>query len=375
MCYMSKKEKSSKPELLINIPDRYYNGDKLLSQKDKNNKIPGIYIANSNRSAGKTTFFGIKLLQDFINKGEQFIILTRTKNEIEEPETLFEEVLDAYFPESLMHSKTYVKRLITAIYFENKMCGFAVCLKDAVTLKKYSSVFTKVGSGFMDELQPENGYYLRNEVTLLKSVIKTVSRGGGAQARYVRWIFLSNNINIMNPYFLQLKIYKDIPENISELAKKEDIYIKGNGYVCEFAYNESAAKEAAVNPAMLAFMEDEQVDISTTAEFMVKSNSFIIKKMGGKMDYLFTLKFNGQFFAVRRVKKNGYIYVTSSYDPSYKGVIAINGSDHDEMTIQLQNNTFYMATLRDSYCAGIMRFSDLEAKNTIIELLGVDLYR
>lgn len=362
-------------QLNIIIPDQYYNGSNLLKQKDKNGNKAGIFMSNTNRSAGKTTFFGIEFLKDFINKGDQFLIISRKKNEIEEPETLFEEVLDLYFPDALMHSKTYVKRLITAIYFDNKICGFAICLKDAVALKKYSAVFSKVATGFMDELQPEDGYYLKNEVSLMKSIIKTVSRGRGTQARYVRWVFLSNNITIMNPYFLQMKIYKDIPENISELAKKQDIYIKGNGYVCEFAYNESAANEAAKNPAMNAFLDDNESDISTTAEFMVKTNSFIVKKMGGKMDYLFTLKYNGKFYAIRRVKKNGYIYVTSSYDPSFKTIIAINGSDHDEMTVQLQCNTFYMATLRDSYCVGIMRFSDLDAKNTIIELLGVDLYR
>lgn len=364
-----------KNKIHIDIPEQYYNGTSLLNQLDINGKTPGIYISNSNRSAGKTTFFGIELITDFLNNGNQFVILNRYKNETEEPETLFEEVLDTYFPENLMHSKSYVKRLVTAIYFDNKICGFAVSLKDAVALKKYSSIFSKVHTCLMDELQPDDGRYLKNEVKLMQSVMKTISRGGGAQARYVRWIYLSNNINIMNPYFLQMQIYKDIPQDLSKKMMQEDIYIKGNGYVCQFIYNQSAAQQAAENPAFNAMMGNRENDISTTAEFMVKSNSFIVPKMAGKMDYMFTLKYSGDYFAIRKVKKNGYIYVTSTYDPSYKCIIAINGQDHDEMTIQLQNSTFYMATLRDSYCAGVMRFNDLKAKNAIIELLGVDLYR
>lgn len=360
---------------MIQIPNQYYNGDNLLSQLDRNGKKPGIFLSNSNRSAGKTTFFQIRVeMEDFIENGKQFVVITREKSELENMETMFEYVLDTYFSDKLMTTKWYVSKLVMGIYIDGKIAGYGLCLKDAVKLKKYSAIFAYVENGVFDELQPDNGRYLKNEVDLMTSIIMTVSRGNGKQSRYVRWCYLSNNISIMNPYFLSMEIYKDIPENF-KLNEGEEYYIRGDGYVAEFTYNSSAAQEMCENPALRAFNKSQNSKIGTSADFMISTNAFIMKKIKGKMDYLYTLKYKGIYYGVRKVKSDGMIYVTASYDPSYKLVIAISDSDHDELTVQLHNNTFYMAVLRDSYSMGKIRFSDLSVKNDIIELLGVDLYR
>lgn len=359
----------------IVIPEKYYNGDKLLSQLDANGNVPGIYLSNSNRSAGKTTFFQIRCeIEDFLERGAQFIVVTREKSELENVETMFEFVLDTYYPEHLLTSKWYVSKVIMGLYLDNVCCGFAICLKDAVKLKKYSAIFANVQNGVFDELQPDDGRYLKNEVDLMASVIMTVSRGNGKQSRYVRWCYLSNNISIMNPYFLSMRIYERIPENF-KIKAGEDFYIKGDGFVAEFTYNESAAVEMEENPALRAFSSSRNSKIGKSADFMISTNAFIQKKMSGKMDYLYTLKYKGKFYGVRMHKSSKMVYITKTFDPSYKIVIAISDSDHDECTIQLRNNTFYMAYIRDAYCEGQIRFSDLEVKNDIIELLGVDLYR
>lgn len=356
------------------IDSKYYNGEKLLNEKDKNGNIAGIYLSNTNRSAGKTTYFQLFLLNQFLDNGKQFINICRNKYEIEDIETMFEFVLDNYFPDVVMTTKMYVKNLVVGIYLNNKLAGYAICLKDANKLKKYSAIFAGVEYGIMDELQPEDGHYIRNETDLMESIIKTVSRGNGSQVRNVTWIYLSNNINIMNPYFLKLGIYKYIPDKM-QIVEDKPLYIKGEGYVAEFAFNKSAAKQAANNGALKAFSNGSDImSLSNTAEFMIKSNAFI-ESPKGKLKYLFTLKYKSKMFGVRYSEKTGKVYVTQSYDPSFKLICALTASDHDELTIQLRTNTFYMARLRDSYVVGNMRFSDLTVKNTIIELLGVDLYR
>lgn len=360
---------------MIHIPEKYYCGDKLLSQKDMNGNTPGVFLSNSNRSAGKTTFFQIRTqIEDFLERGAQFIVLTRNKSEVADPETMFEFAIDTYFPDILMTSKWYVSKVVMGIYIDNKIAGFAISLKDAVKLKKYSAIFSKVENVIFDELQPDDGTYLRNEYDLMTSIIKTVSRGNGKQSRYIRWIFLSNNISVMNPYFLNMEIYKQIPEDF-HLEPGEEFYIKGDGYVAEFTYNESASKEMEENPAIRAFKSSINNRIGVSADFMISSGAFIQKKMSGKMDYVYTLKYRGIFYGVRRHLKTNQIYITSSYDPSYKLVIALSDGDHDELTVQLRDNTFYMAVIRDAYSSGKLRFSDLEVKNAIIELLGIDLYR
>lgn len=356
----------------IIIPKKYYNGENLLSQKDIKDETPSIYMSNTNRSAGKTTFFLIKFIQEFLDEGKQFILLSRNKSEIEDPETMFEYVLDNYFSDCLMTSKIYVKSLVMGIYLDNRLCGFAICLKDSVKLKKYSAIFGKVENALFDELQPEDGRYLRNEVDFMTSIIKTVSRGNGEQSRYIRWVYLSNNISVMNPYFLNMEIYKNVPD-MMELKEGEEIYVKGNGYVCEFSYNAAAAQAARENKALVAF-QSQNNRLGASAEFMINANAFV-QKLGGKMDYIFTLKYGGKHYGVRKIKANGFIYITQTYDPSFKFVVALTDRDHNELTVQLRNHTFYMSTIRDAYAMGILRFSDLEVKNAMIELLGIDLYR
>ena len=36
---------------------QYYDGTKLLSLKDRNGKVPEIYMCTTNRTGGKTTYF------------------------------------------------------------------------------------------------------------------------------------------------------------------------------------------------------------------------------------------------------------------------------------------------------------------------------
>lgn len=357
----------------IKIPERYYNGEKLLSQMDVNGEKPGIFLSNSNRSAGKTSFFQIYVLDKHVRKKSQFVLLCRQKNELEGIELPFEDVLHKYFDGKLLSAKWYVTRLVMGLWLDGVLCGYAISLKDANKLKKYSSIFSRVETVIMDELQPETGAYLRDEIELFTSIVQSISRGGGKQSRYLEWCLLGNNISVMNPYFLNLGIYKYIDDKMN-LKEGEDFYIRGEGWVCEFSFNASAKGEMEKNPAIKAFSSKNSI-LGLTADFMIQSSGFIEKKISGKMDYLYTLKYKGEHMGVRRVRSTNLVYVTHSHDPSYKHVVAISDSDHDDCTVMLRHNTFYIQTLRDAYTVGKIRFSDHKVKNAIVELLGIDYYR
>ena len=45
----------------------YYDGTKLLSLNDLNGKRPEIYIVTTNRTGGKTTYFGRMFINRFLN--------------------------------------------------------------------------------------------------------------------------------------------------------------------------------------------------------------------------------------------------------------------------------------------------------------------
>ena len=55
--------------------NNFYSGEKLLNTLDINGKRPEIYIVESNRSAGKTTYFAKKLIDNFLKNNEKFIII------------------------------------------------------------------------------------------------------------------------------------------------------------------------------------------------------------------------------------------------------------------------------------------------------------
>ena len=76
--------------------NKYYNGNELLSKTDRNGKKPEIFISTSNRSAGKTTWFGGYLLNKFLKNNELFCIVLRKKYQLEKGVSY-----KAYFPSAL----------------------------------------------------------------------------------------------------------------------------------------------------------------------------------------------------------------------------------------------------------------------------------
>ena len=101
----------------------------------------------------------------------------------------------------------------------------------------------------MEEFQTESGAYLNNEIGKLQSILTSVSRGGGKQSRFMRLILLSNNVSLMNPYFIFLGVYRNY--------QKGTKFLHGKGYVFEFAFNESASKAMEENRLLKAFRNSD----------------------------------------------------------------------------------------------------------------------
>ena len=54
---------------------KYYDGTKLLSMKDINGKTPEIFMCTTNRTGGKTTYFGRLCVNRFKDKKEKFALI------------------------------------------------------------------------------------------------------------------------------------------------------------------------------------------------------------------------------------------------------------------------------------------------------------
>ena len=84
----------------------YYDGTKILSMNDLDGLKPEIYMITTNRTGGKTTFFGRLFVKKFIEKREKFALLFRFNYELENvEEKFFKDIGSLFFRGYTMTSK------------------------------------------------------------------------------------------------------------------------------------------------------------------------------------------------------------------------------------------------------------------------------
>ena len=348
---------------------KYYDGSQLLSMKDIDGEEAGIYMVVSNRTAGKTTFFLKKFLDDFLKSGKEFVLIYRKVTEIFDCTNIFKDVLYLYFNGKEITSKT-VGRMFTIIYLDGVACGYAVHLKAVDSLKKYSPTFKNVSHALFDEFLTEDNSYIPNEIEKLESVLMTISRGGGEQSRYIKLIMLANKTVLINPYF----VYFDITKRLKQDTK----FMRGSGWVLELTFNKSAANAIEKNPTFKAFKGSNYSRYATSDEFLHDSKAFLLQKgeiKSKQYKYIFTLVHGNAHLGVKLYIKDGILLITEKYEPTFKLQMTFKSDNHTQNTIMLQNNSYLWRNVKEAYNQGYIRFDSPRAKQIIFELLSVDTFK
>lgn len=338
----------------------FYDGTKLLSMLDLNGNKPEIYLCTSNRSAGKTTWFNRYFVKRYIEHKEKFMLLYRYKYEIEDcAEKFFKDIKGLFFRDYDLRSinKNGVYR---ELLLNDKPCGYAVALNSADNVKKYSHLFSDTTRMLFDEFQSETNEYLADELKKLISVHTSVSRGQGQQSRYVPVYMLSNNVSILNPYFCEL--------GISERLQTDTKFLKGNGWILEQGYNDSASKAQQNSTFMKAFANNSYAQYSSTTSYLYNDTAFI-EKLSGTSNYLCTLRFQGNTYSIREYPNQGFLYCDNSVDNSHRIKIAVNADDMIPTYTLKTNNDLIIQTLRRYFTNGYFRFKNLQCKSAVINLL------
>lgn len=345
----------------------YYNPIKLLTERDADGDLPGIIGCCSNRSAGKTTAFLLATLALYKEYGVQCILLYRYSYELNACSAIFEDALSLY-PDlgEEITAKPVAKGLFYQIFNDGQPFGFALSLNNVDSIKKYSPMFAKTFLLIMDEFQTESGSYLSGEVTKLQSLLLSVSRGGGKQSRFMRLCLLSNNVSLLNPYFIHFGIYK--------YYQKGTKILHGKGYVFEFSYNSASSKAIRENGLFKAFEQSEYTSVMSSNEYLIAADTFI-QKPKGRSKYIFTILYDSDYYGVWDYFEDGYIYVSTKYDKSYKMVVTFRAADHMQTTVMLNHYDYLWNNIREAYKDGMLRFSDMKAKNMILDVLAIDLYK
>lgn len=84
----------------------FYDNNKLLNLLDENGNHPEIFISEGNRSAGKTISFNRYLVNNYIKKGNKFILLYRYGYEMDGvSDKFFDDIKTLFFQNMEMTEK------------------------------------------------------------------------------------------------------------------------------------------------------------------------------------------------------------------------------------------------------------------------------
>lgn len=340
----------------------YYDGTKLLSLTDLDGKQPEILMVTTNRTGGKTTYFGRLCVNKFKKGQGKFALLYRYNYELDDcADKFFKDLSTLFFSGSVMESKRKASGIFHELFLDGESCGYALSLNSADQLKKYSHLFSDVNRMIFDEFQSESNHYCSDEIKKFISIHTSVARGQGEQVRYVPVYMLSNPVSLINPYYVEL--------GISNRLRDDTKFLRGHGFILEQGFINSASiaqKESGFNKA---FAKNSYVAYSSECVYLNDNKAFI-EKPNGIGRYLCTIKYNGTDFGVREFADSGFIYVDDRPDTSYKYKITVTTSDHEINYVMLKRNDMFLTNLRFYFEKGCFRFKDLRCKEAILKALS-----
>lgn len=341
---------------------KYYDGTKLLSMKDLNGNMPEIYLVTSNRSAGKTTYFGRLCVNRFIKDEEKFCLIYRYNYELDDcANKFFKDIGTLFFKGYEMKSKRRASGIFHELFLNGDSCGYAISLNSADQLKKYSHLLSDVDRMLFDEFQSETNHYCSDEVRKFVSIHTSVARGQGQLVRYVPVYMLSNRVSVINPYFTAL--------GISSRLRDDTLFLRGNGFVLENGNVESACEAQKKSSFNRAFCNEDYVKYSAEKVYLNDNMAFIEKPKGAGR-YLCTIRYDGVDYGVREYADFGIIYVDDRSDSSFKLRITVTLDDHQVNYVMLKRNDLFIQNLRFYFEKGCFRFKDLRCKEAILKTLS-----
>lgn len=340
--------------------DGYYDGTKLLSLLDLDNRKPELFLCCSNRSAGKTTYFGRWFIKRFLEKKEKFGLIYRYNYELSDiGDKFFHELQTLFFPDIKVTSKNKAKGIYTELSIGDEVCGYAFSINNADQIKKMSHLFSDVKRLLFDEFQSESNHYCENELQKFISLHTSIARGNGEQVRYLPVYLLGNYVSLLNPYFSAL--------GISDRIRSDTNFIRGNGWVLEQGFNESASGRQKTSAFNRAFGNEKYIQYASEKVYL-NDNTAFIERPEGISKYICTILYDGKNYGIREYKEQGIVFCDSSADLSFPVKLTAKSADHDINYVLLRSSDVMIGLLRWYFEHGVFRFKNLECKKAILDI-------
>lgn len=348
----------------------YYDGTKLLSLMDINGQVPELYICTTNRTGGKTTWFGRLAVNRFMKKGTKFALLYRFNYELDDiADKFFKDIKGLFFSHYNMYSERRANGIFHELFIMEsddkntaKSCGYAITLNSADQIKKYSHLFSDVDMIIFDEFQSETNHYCSDEIKKFLSVHTSIARGKGEQVRYVPVYMLGNQVSIINPYYIELGICSRLNQEVN--------FLRGDGFVLENGFIETASKAQRQSGLNRAFANNEYVAYASENVYLNDNLAFVEKPDSNKSRYLATIKYMGREYGIREYKDLGYLYCDDIPDKTYPHKISVTTDDHNINYVMLKNNDLFINQLRYYFEHGAFRFKDLRSKEALMKCIS-----
>lgn len=341
----------------------YYDGTKLLSLNDINGNKPEIYMCTTNRTGGKTTYFGRLVVNRYLEGKGKFALLYRYNYELDEcADKFFKDIRGLFFNGMEMTSKKRAKGIFHELFIDGKSCGYAIALNNADAIKKYSHLFSDVERMLFDEFQSETNHYCSDEVKKFISVHTSIARGNGEQTRYVPVYMIGNPVSLINPYYVEMGISNRLNTNTK--------YLKGDGFVLEQGYVESASNAQKESGFNRAFSSNDYVAYASECVYLNDNQAFIEKpdKCDGR--YIGTIRYKSVDYAIREYRELGILYCDDRADRTYPLRISVTTDDHNINYVMLKTNDMFISSLRWYFERGCFRFKDLKSKEALLKCIS-----
>lgn len=340
----------------------YYDGTRLLSTLDINGNKPEIYLCTTNRTGGKTTYFGRLCVNRFLDSKSKFGLIYRYNYELDDIcDKFYKDIGGLFFPGKVMTSKRRANGIFHELFLNEESCGYALSLNSADAIKKYSHLFSDIDRMIFDEFQSETNHYCTDEIKKLLSVHTSIARGQNKQVRYVPVYMLSNPVTLINPYYVELGITTRLKSNTK--------FLRGDGFVLEQGFVESASTAQKESGFNRAFSRNSYVAYSAESVYLNDSKSFI-ERPQGKSTYICTLKYNNILFGLKEYTENGIIYCDDKADSTFRIKICVTTDDHEINYVMLKRNDFFLSNLRFLFEKGTFRFKNMLCKEAVLKALS-----
>lgn len=348
----------------------FYDGTKLLSMKDLNGKEPELYMCTTNRTGGKTTYFNRLVVNRFLKTGKKFGLLYRYNYElVDVADSFFKDIRDLFFSNYYMTAKRRCGGVFYELFLSTdadgtdaKSCGYALALNNADMIKKRSHFLTDIEAFIFDEFQSESNHYCSDEIKKFLSIHKSVARGQGKQVRHVPVYMLSNQVSIINPYYVELGISTRLDDKTN--------FLRGNGFVLENGFIETASRAQKESGVSRAFEQNDYIAYSSENVYLNDNMAFIEKPDSASSRYIATIRYCGKDYGIKEYKDLGILYCDDRADITFPTRISVTTDDHNVNYVMLKNNDMFISNLRFFFEHGCFRFKDLRCKEAILKCIS-----